>query len=557
MNIEPMQAIQSNNIVEAGEIFNTRRYFYLLWHRLWLVLLAGVVAGAAGYFFSQRMTPKYETSTKLLVIEAAANRPTDYNTVMANQSLTSTYADLLTNEAVLQEVIVRLGLPTTPVKLAKLIEVSPVRDTQLIAITVQGASPAQIASIANTLVAIFIERIQSIQSDRYTTSKQNLADQLKGIETTLQDTRDKIIAAGDAVERDRLEAQLVQYQQIYATLLTNYEQARLAEAQSTANVVQINLAQPPQIPISPKVLQNSLLAALLACVLMTAVILMLDVLDDTIKTSEQVSQILGLPVLGVIFAHKNGELPITQDQPRSPVSEAFRSLRTNVQYANVDAPLHTLVVTSPSPSEGKTMVSTNLAVVMAQDGRKVILMDADLRRPAMHKRMNVANTAGLTALLLKPEMDLNLVLHKTKTEGLSTLTAGDLPPNPAELLGSRKMGLVMDQLKQRADILVLDTPPVLPVADAAVLAAMMEGVLLVLQPGTTTIAAAKQAVDQLRRVNARIIGVVMNNVELKSFRNNYYYQKEYHYFHEDETPKGISAILTYFQKLPKKEGKRI
>jgi polysaccharide biosynthesis transport protein len=530
MSSDLNQAMQNENFPPEAEGVDIRHYLYLAWQWLWLLVLEAAVVGGVTYLISQRMTPVFSTSTKLLIMEAAATKPTDYNSLLASEQLTQTYSDMLTNEALLQETIDRLGMKTTPAALASKIKASPVRDTQLITVTVEGTNPGLIAQIANTLVQVLIERVGSIQSDRYSSSEESLSAQLADIDTLLLDLQNKMDLTADPAEKARLDNQAVQYRQIYANLLTTYEQTRLAEAQSSANIVQVNEAQMPLVSIKPKVLQNTLLAAILSALVVAAGIFTIDAFDDTIKTPAQVTKTFGLPVLGVIIQHRNGLGPICQDQPRSPVSEAFRSLRTNIQYSNIDAPLRTLLVTSPSPREGKTLVCANLAVVLAQGGKKVIVVDADLRRPAVHKRLEVSNSNGLTALLLQPEIVLEGVLRTTKTANLSVVTCGDLPPNPAELLGTRKMGLILDKLKEDADILVIDTPPVLPVADPSVLAPLVDGVLLVLQPGKTALSEARDTVERLQRVNAKIIGVILNNVDLRGSPYHYFYRKNYHYY---------------------------
>jgi polysaccharide biosynthesis transport protein len=543
MSSDSNQAMQNENLPPEAEGVDIRHYLYLAWQWLWLLVLEAAVVGGVTYLISQRMTPVFSTSTKLLVMEAASNKPADYTSLLASERLAQTYADMITNEALLQETIDRLGMQTTPAELAKSIKASPVQDTQLITVTVEGASPALIARIANTLVQVLIERVSAIQSDRYSNSEQSLSAQLTDIDALLQDLQNQMDQTADPAEKARLDDQAVQYRQIYANLLTTYEQTRLAEAQSSANIVQVNQAQMPMIAIKPKVLQNTLLAAFLSALVVAGGIFLIDAFDDTIKTPGQVTKTFGLPVLGVIIQHRNGLGPICQDQPRSPVSEAFRSLRTNIQYSNIDAPLRTLLVTSPSPREGKTLVCANLAVVFAQGGKNVILVDADLRRPAVHKRLEVSNNIGLTNLLLQPEIVLDGMLQKTKTANLSVVSAGDLPPNPAELLGTRKMRLILDKLKEGMNILVIDSPPVLPVADPSVLAPIVDGVLLVLQPGKTTLSEARDTVERLRRVNAKIIGIILNNVDLKGSSYHYFYRKNYHYYREnkyykDENPSG-------------------
>ena len=519
-----MQTTLNKPHLNDGETPIFRRYFSLLWHWAWLIVLIGLVMGGSAFFFSKQMTPEYETTTKILVIAAANNKPTDLNSVQASTQLTTTYSDMLTNEAVLQTVIDQLNLETTPQLLASSIQAAPVRDTQLIGITVQGKNPTQIAAIANTLVAIFIERLQSIQSASYTSSVKNLADQVDAINKTLLDTRAKAASETDPVEKGRMEALVVQYQQIYANLLTTNEQARLSAAQSISNVAQVNQAQPPSTPVGPKVMLNTLLAALMGILISAGVIFGMDALDDTLQTPEQVSRLLGLPVLGIIFHHPASTQLITLEKPRSPAAECFRLLRTNVVYANVDKPLRKLMVTSPLQGEGKSLVSANLAVILAQEGRRVVLLEADLRHPTIHKHFDLPNKLGMTNLLLQPVLNLDGVVNDTAVPGLSVISSGDLPPNPAELLGSLKISQLLEKLDEAVDVIVIDTPPVLPVADPLELSTRVDGVILVLKPGSTKITAAREAVERLQQVNAHIIGVVLNNVKIKgSHYINYYH----------------------------------
>jgi capsular exopolysaccharide synthesis family protein len=166
---------------------------------------------------------------------------------------------------------------------------------------------------------------------------------------------------------------------------------------------------------------------------------------------------------------------------------------------------------------------------MAQGGKKVILIDANLRWPGIHKRMNLLNKTGLSSLLLNKEIAIGNVMQKTKTEGLFAITSGDLPPNPAELLWSKKMVLTLEKLKESADMVVMDTPPVLLVADTVILGPYADGVLLVLQPGKTSISATRQAIEQLQQVNTKVVGVILVNVDLKSSRYHYFYRKNYGY----------------------------
>lgn len=211
---------------------------------------------------------------------------------------------------------------------------------------------------------------------------------------------------------------------------------------------------------------------------------------------------------------------ITLTDPRSPASEAYRTLRTNLSFYSLDDPLQTLVVTSPAPEEGKSTTIANLAVTVAQGGRRVILVDCDLRRPSLHEIFDVGNDTGLTTMVLDESADL--LLEETGVENLLLLPSGPKPPNPADLLGSRQIDRIFDQLKEQADIILIDAPPVLGVTDAAVLSARADGVLLVVNAGKTRREHAERAKEVLENARARIVGVTLTNAPRDDSLKNYY-----------------------------------
>ena len=213
---------------------------------------------------------------------------------------------------------------------------------------------------------------------------------------------------------------------------------------------------------------------------------------------------------------------ITVAEPRSPISEAYRTLRTNLEFASLDQELRTLVVTSAGVGEGKSTTLANLAVVSAQAGRRVLLVDADLRRPRLHDIFGLSNTSGLTTAMMDETALLSPPLQETGINGLSVLTSGQLPPNPAELMSSRRMEEVIEALIERADQILFDTPPVVAVTDAAVLATKVDGVLLVVSAGKTRRESARAAVQRLEQINARLVGTVLTNVQMDSGFRGYY-----------------------------------
>ena len=213
---------------------------------------------------------------------------------------------------------------------------------------------------------------------------------------------------------------------------------------------------------------------------------------------------------------------ITISSPRSPISEAYRTLRTNLEFASLDTDLRTMVVTSPGPEEGKSTTLANLAVTMAQAEKRVVLIDCDLRRPRLHRFFGLDNASGLSTMIVDEAALNDPPLQETGIAGLYLLPSGPLPPRPPDLLGSRRMETVISSLRERSDVVLFDAPPIIAVTDAAILATKVDGVLLVVSAGNTGREQARQAVERLRKVNARIIGAVVNNVELDTSLDRYY-----------------------------------
>lgn len=212
---------------------------------------------------------------------------------------------------------------------------------------------------------------------------------------------------------------------------------------------------------------------------------------------------------------------ITLTDPRSPAAEAFRTLRTNIDFSGLDRSIHALLVTTVAPVEGKSLTLANLAVAMAQGDKRTILVDADLRRPTLHTLFGLNNDKGLTSLFIDAKGPIEPALKDVKVPNLQVLTSGPLPPNPAEVLGSQRMLDVIAALKQRADIILFDAPPVIAVTDAAVLGKRVDGVVLVVDAGRTRREHARRAKEQLEKLNIRIVGAVLNGASVDNTLGGY------------------------------------
>ncbi|MCR8632405.1 CpsD/CapB family tyrosine-protein kinase [Paenibacillus radicis (ex Xue et al. 2023)] len=213
---------------------------------------------------------------------------------------------------------------------------------------------------------------------------------------------------------------------------------------------------------------------------------------------------------------------ITHENPKSPISEAYRTLRTNIQFSAIDEELRVLMVTSAGPGEGKSTTITNLAVVYAQSDKRVVLIDADLRKPTMHHTFNCTNRWGITSVL-SGQANLSEVVRTTAIPNLSIITSGPIPPNPSEMLASKRMVATLEELKEQFDIILIDTPPALAVTDAQIVASKCDGVVLVMDSGKVKREMALKAKANLEYVKARILGVVLNNMDRKNAESYYYY----------------------------------
>ena len=523
-----------------------RHYVDLLVRWWWAIVLGTLVAAGSAYIVSKYTTPVYQASTTLLV-DQARQASADYTTFLASNELSQTYAEWLRKRSVLEETIRRLQLATTAKELAKAVTVIRVRETKLLVVSVNDTVPERAAAIANLLPDVVREQSNVIQGQRFALAKASVDEQLSQVRAQIAAAQDVLNGAQAADSTTDTGRTLRELQATETTLAQSLSDIRLEEARSNNNLLAIEIAEPPLLPIRPRTAQNTLLAAVVGALLALGVIFLIEYLDDVLKNPDDVQAVLGLPTMGAVPVIKDAapgsELAIMGQNMLA--KESYRVLRTNLQFASVDRPLRTVLVTSTAPSEGKTLTAANLAAVFAQAGRRVIVVDADLHRPRQHRVFKLPNNTGLTNALLSEGSALEVLVQETAVPGLQVLTSGPLPPNPAELLGSARMRELLAQLTSLADIVVIDSPPTMAVSDTAILASEVDGVLLVLDAGKTRREIAVHALTGLRQVQARVIGVVLNRMPSRGPGSYYYY-----YNHEgygsaggDVRKTGVAGIL--------------
>lgn len=519
--------------------------------RQWLLLIVAgtALAAASAYFVSSGLPKVYEAQARLIVGQSLTSVNPEYNQLLASQRLSQTYATVAKTRPLLERVVENLRLPMTADELDGFVRADAPRDNTLISITVSDTDPGRAADIANGIAAELIAASPAIQGQRGDIA-QFVEDDLRATQRQIEDAQteaDRLAALPSRTDQEEQQLQTLQTRLI--ALRSSYSNLLSYASNSSSNLLTVvEPAIAPLAPSSPRILLNTLLAALVGLLLALGIAFLAEYLDDTVKSAQDVQELLDLPTLGAITHIKTDKgrsdiyRMVTVLYPRSPITEAFRTLRTNVEFASVDQPVKTLLVTSAVQGEGKTTTAANLAVVFAQAGRSVLLLDADLRKPGVHRILDLPNDSGVSTLLLRDSADFGPVLQDTEVPGLRVLTTGPLPPNPAELLGSHRFRALLANLEARFDVLVIDSPPVHAVADAAILSSITDGTLFVVYAGKTRRGAIRAAREALAKAGANVLGVTLNQLSRRGRTEGYYeYYQSYGYGYGHGT-KGKQAV---------------
>lgn len=521
--------------IDALPGIDLRTILQILRYWAWLLLIGALVGAGLGYAASIQTLPLYQTEVLLLIEETRSFNNAD----IGLEGRTSTYLELINQGLMLEKIAQTLNVNFEQLQATITgMQVEPIRNTQLFWVYVTGYHPDYLVAVANSLPQVLSDEITNVRTERFTESRKNLTAQIDLIKAQTEVTQANIDRVGTPRNTQQenqlrdLQTVLAQQQNSYANLVQSFENLRLVELQAMDNIAAVRLAQTPQAPISGNTIPNLLLGAIVGVALMLTVITLIEYLDDRVRSPQMIQETLGATFLGAIDVIRTqssnsnlSEKLITTVEPRHPVSEAYRSIRTNLRFSTIDNQLRTLLVTSPTAGEGKSVTAANLAIVMAQLGRSVVLIDADMRRPTQHKLFHLNKKPGLSDALLAEESTPHSYLYEVDVPKLRVLPSGMTPPNPAELLSSQRMRQLIETLRSEVDVVIIDTPPLLVVTDAAVLASYLRDVVLVVNAKRTQRSAMARAMETLHKVDAHLCGVIVN--ELSRSARSYAYYGDY------------------------------
>jgi len=505
-------------------------YLRVIRERKWIIIQAVIVFLAVAFFISYSQKPVYEATT---IIDLKSRAPSLFDIYMSSfwgdsERTMETQMRVIKQRRLAQSVASKLGLDLTPEEIQGKIVTSKIELTSLMEIKIRDTDPKRAQEIANVLTEEYVIFRKETNIQEIGAARRAVYNKMQEVKEEIIDLGRKIADESGSISSD-IQTQWNMATGIYVTLGEKYEQLRIDETLTGSGIDIIEKATFPGAPVEPDIQRNVLIA--LAGGLMFGFLASfgIEYLDNTIKNREDLERIIGLPILGQIptdtFTGKEGGL-VTIEYPKSAPSESFRTLRTNIRYLNYDKSLHNIIITSAGPQEGKTTTAANLAASIAQTGTQVILICGDLRKPALHKIFGIKKSPGLTNVL-SGTIDLDKVIQDSGIEGLKIITSGPIPPNPAEMLASSRMFELLESLRRRADIILIDTPPINLVTDAAVLSSFTDGVILVTRAGITTKDMLLAAKDSLSKVTTKVLGVVFNDADIRKYG---YYKRKYYYY---------------------------
>jgi capsular exopolysaccharide synthesis family protein len=499
-------------MTQFGTESSFRTYLQILRHRKWWVGSITVLGLVVSLTFSLTAHKQYSATAQLL-IQSSINA-TGLGAVQqpVTQTDVETQLQLVTSAPVQQAV--RQKLHSAPAVLA-----SQVGQTNVIAVTASSRVPSRASLIANLYANAFVQYCQAVESRGLATAETQLLSQISTLGEQLKSFHGNYTSP---------EASALLSQE--AVLKEQLAQAQVSGAVDMSAVVLVTPAQTPASPSSPKPARDALLGLVAGLVLGLSVAFLRESIDDRLTSKEATEHAGGAPVLAMTqllsSPRRQQPLVISVAEPTSPAAESYRSLRTSLQFARQEQKLRSVLVTSPGVGEGKTSLLANLGVVFAQAGERVVLVSSDLRRPMLGALFGLSEEVGLTSALLGQRTLMEAVLPVPGFDGLSLLPAGPVPSNPTEMLNSTNAENMFQELRDHFDLVLMDSPPVLPVTDASILSRYADATLLLAAAGQTRRADLHRTAERLNQVGGTILGIVLNKATRQTGR---YYGYTYSY----------------------------
>lgn len=541
---------------QTNKSLELRDYLGILRRRKWFIILPTTVIVVAALTASLLTTPIYEAAADVVL------QSNKRSTVIGDVALPAedptrelqTQIQVMTSRPVAEETAKRLNLNVPPEAIQGRVTAQVLGQTSIIKVKARDASATLARDLANGVAATYIDLRRKASLDNFAAQANDLQKKVDETTAVLQQLDNDL---SDAINKARGEKSTDAGTGALVTNLTNRREQAAAQQsfwktaldklqiQSGLQTTSAEIVSPaalPTSPVEPKLSRKVIFALTIGILLGAGVAFLVEYLDDSLRSKQDAEQAFGAAILGMVpraqsWGDRHDAVLLSVKDPASTTAEAYRSIRTNLQFALLDSGSKIVLVTSPSASEGKSTTAANIAVVLAQSGKSVIIVDCDLRRPRVHKFFQLRNTEGITTAILaeRPLVDL---LQRPRIAGappsLMALTSGPIPPNPADLLGSARVGELIETLGTLADYVVIDSPPIVPLSDAAVLAPKTDGVVVVAKAGQSSRRASAQAAEKLNAVGSSILGVVLNEVTPNFGEPGYYY--DYYYYYQSYRP---------------------
>ena len=512
------RAILSAMAAETTSTMNLLDPLKILWRRRWVIVASVIVAVLGMATLDSVRTPVYRAQGSIQFTDKAAlqGRGIQTDSFLLNSSAVAAAA----SRAIGQK--------------APKVQVTLNTGTTVATVYATASNPVLASRIVNAYIQGYIQ-VQSDKAQYYLLYlEQSLRKRIDALSTQI----DSYTLQLNSEPKGSAQAQTTQGLLGVAVTKRTALQAQLYALQTqspTSSAVQVANSYPPSSPTSPKPTSDILLAGLVGLAVGIAIALIQEAIDDKIRSRSDLERVTpGIPALGLIpaiteWTDRRVPLLITAEQPKGPAAEAFRSIRTSIQFMSIDDPIKTLLVTSGNATDGKTTISCNLAYTMAAAGQDVVIVGCDLRKPRLHEFFGLSNDVGFTSLLLG-EAEIDDALQDVPgSPHLRILPSGPIPPNPSELLAGRRAGTIMQALAQRCDLIILDSPPLLPVSDSAVLAGSSDAVILVAAAGISTKRDTARSLSLLNQVGASIRGTILNRAPAAETYSYYRYGYGYGY----------------------------